>query len=137
MSPIAGLNTEARGKIRSLCRGQNPDRPVRSSDTILTEIPRLLHTHGLSVNATYIQNVRRYSIIGKDVSVHSLESLFVWELISSKSSSIILHFSVNSYYFTRIYRLNTTGNVACLLCGRVIAQAVSRRLPTAEARIHA
>jgi hypothetical protein len=30
VGPRAGLDTEARGKILCLCRGWNPDRPVRS-----------------------------------------------------------------------------------------------------------
>jgi hypothetical protein len=30
VGPLAGLNTEDRGKILCLCRGSNPDRPARS-----------------------------------------------------------------------------------------------------------
>jgi hypothetical protein len=30
VGPRAGLDTEDRGKIFCLCRGSNPDRPVRS-----------------------------------------------------------------------------------------------------------
>jgi hypothetical protein len=41
----ADLDAEARRKILCLCRGSNPGRPVRSSYTILTELPRLLNTH--------------------------------------------------------------------------------------------
>jgi hypothetical protein len=31
VGPIAGLDTEARGKILCLCQGSNPDRPVFQS----------------------------------------------------------------------------------------------------------
>jgi hypothetical protein len=41
-SPRAGLDADDRGKIPCLCRGSNPYRPVRSQDTVLTELPRLL-----------------------------------------------------------------------------------------------
>jgi hypothetical protein len=40
LAPEPGLDTEAKGKS-SACRGSNPGRPVRSQDTILTELPRL------------------------------------------------------------------------------------------------
>jgi hypothetical protein len=38
----AGMDAEARRKILCLCRGSNPGHPVRSQDTKLTELPRLL-----------------------------------------------------------------------------------------------
>jgi hypothetical protein len=48
VDPKAGLDIEARGKILLILLGiehRSPDRPVRSHDTILTELPRLLLTN--------------------------------------------------------------------------------------------
>jgi hypothetical protein len=42
VGPMAGLETEARGKILCLCRGSNLYRPVvQYLDPTLTELPRL------------------------------------------------------------------------------------------------
>jgi hypothetical protein len=44
VGPRTGLDTETRGKILSPLPGiepRSPGRPVRSQDTILTELPRL------------------------------------------------------------------------------------------------
>jgi hypothetical protein len=41
VGPRAGLDAGARRKIISPHRGSDPDRPARSQDTILSELPRL------------------------------------------------------------------------------------------------
>jgi hypothetical protein len=63
VGPRADLDEEARRKILCLCRGSNPGRPVRSQDTILTELPRLLDSNKrrVIIQTGYIQLTIRTS----------------------------------------------------------------------------
>jgi hypothetical protein len=59
MSPRAGLDTEARGKILCTCRGSNPGRPARSQtqETVVKGIYRKPHADkhkGIKNDSNYV-----------------------------------------------------------------------------------
>jgi hypothetical protein len=78
VGPSAGLDTEARGKIRSPLRGielRSPGRPARSTDTILPELTGL-HYYKI---AYYYTNMIKLFINVKCLVIDNI-SLFILTL---------------------------------------------------------
>jgi hypothetical protein len=69
VGPRAGLDTEARGKIRCLCRGSNPDRPVVQS---------VVRKHGF-YSKRFTKGTGRYSQVGITVMTRSSPTTHLWK----------------------------------------------------------